>query len=304
MEGVYNPSQRSASNPTASPLRASQDRSSSRERNSESNTRASYTPPVSNGAGAKIAIRKLSLSTCPAQVKNAKLVFPSPKFGEIKKLGHVVKNWKTRFFVLEGARLQYYALGKHNPDSSKFKGEMDLEGGSVTEVNEAKRLTILVHDTQMVLEFENLNVMTEWKFALKECIRIANCNSLIKGQRIPDVVSWYNEQYTLYLNAASVLRKGGMFCLHYVDARDGYVELIPIWLQENPGGTGFMMMCDHVTVQSTGPPMVGGADPSVTPTATRTRIQGLDIPYNTITSIMTGSKTEVYHTPEMGGTSR
>jgi hypothetical protein len=36
---------------------------------------------------------------------NGKLAFLPPKVGEMKKLGHVVKNWKKRFFVLEGTLL-------------------------------------------------------------------------------------------------------------------------------------------------------------------------------------------------------
>lgn len=326
MESVYNPSDRDRqaytsgeSNPSRDNHRSNikerednKERRSSgdRDRDSESGARSSmngrggYNPPMASSSSSRIAIRKLSLSTCPAQIKNAKLVFPAPKYGEMKKLGHLIKNWKKRFFVLEGDRLQYYGIGKNNPDSSKFKGELSLEGATITDNSENRRLAISVHDTQMVLEFDQINKMMEWKFVLRECIRTANCNSLMKGQRVPDVVAWYNEQYTLYVNAASVLRAGEMFCLHHIDQRDGYVELIPLWLQETPSGLGFMMMCDHVTVHSTGPPTVGGADTTTPATAARTKIQGMDIPYNSITSIMTGSKIEVYHTPEMGGTNR
>jgi hypothetical protein len=187
---------------------------------------------------------------------------------------------------------------------SKFKGELQLEGAELSDDSNTRRITITCSDTQMVLEFEHINTLAEWKFAFRECIRTANCNSLIKGQRLPSVVSWYNDQYGLYADAASILSTGEMFCLHHIDQQDGFVELIPIWLYESPSGLGFVMMCNHVTVNSINRPTIGGADPSTTATAARSRIEGMDVAYNSITSIMTGSKTEVYHTPEMGGTSR
>lgn len=170
--------------------------------------------------------------------------------------------------------------------------------------DEAKRITIRAHDTEMVLEFDHSKVQAEWKAALRECIRTANCNSLIKGQRFSAVVDWYNEQYALYAAAANVLRAGHMFCLHHVDVRDGYVELIPVWLQEARSGLGLVFRCDHVTVQTTAVPTASGADPLTEPGSTRSKLEGFEVPYGNINSIMTGSKTEVYHTPEMGGANR
>ena len=169
---------------------------------------------------------------------------------------------------------------------------------------ELKRLTLTTSGVTMVMEFDTVNLMTEWMFALKECIRVSNCNSLIKGQRIPAVVAWYEEQYSQYSDAVSVIRSGNMFCLHHIDSRDGFVELIPIWLMQSQSGLGFVMLCNNVTYNSTGPPKHRGADESAPQTAARSRIEGLEIPYHSITTIMTGSKIEVYHTPEMGGTAR
>lgn len=178
---------------------------------------------------------------------------------------------------------------------------MDLEGAEIYEDNENMRITIRNGSADIVLECDSLNLMTEWKYAIKDCIRTANCNSLIKGQRVESVVEWYEAQYTLYANAATVMRNGSMFCLHYVHPTDGYDELIPIWLQENSSGQGLLLRCYNVNYHTTAAPTVAGTDLSTPDTAARSRIEGLEILYHDITSIMTGCKTEVYHTPEMGG---
>jgi hypothetical protein len=58
-----------------------------------------YNPPV---AAKNIPKRKSSFKTSPAQIESNVLEFPRKKSGEMKKLGHVMKNWRRRFFVLEG----------------------------------------------------------------------------------------------------------------------------------------------------------------------------------------------------------
>lgn len=94
MEGIYNQSGRDSG--------ATADQKGS-DKDSYKSHNGSYSPPQSGPSGStRTAIRRLSLSSCPAQVTHAKLVFPAAKYGEMRKLGHVVKNWKQRFFVLEG----------------------------------------------------------------------------------------------------------------------------------------------------------------------------------------------------------
>jgi hypothetical protein len=140
--------------------------------------------------------------------------------------------------------------------------------------------------------------------AIKETIRTANCNSLINGQRVPSVVRWYEDQHTCYADASAVLRTGQLFMLHYLNKSDMSVELIPVWLQEADSCLGLVFRCNHVTLTTKTCPKLTGPDPLASETAARNKIQFHNVLYQDITTIMTGSKTEVYHTAEMGGQNR
>jgi hypothetical protein len=184
-----------------------------------------------------------------------------------------------------------------------FKGEISLEGCTLEVAADkpcrlkiANRLT-----TGLTIEAETVQELGEWKTALVEAIRVANINSLVQGFRVQTVVQWYNEQYDLFAAASAVIKAGAMFVLHHIDPKDGYVEVIPIWLQESKSGTGLWFRCSNVTVNTvSAPPLNAPANPAVPVTTARERIEKLEVPYREISSIMTGTKEEVYRSPDMG----
>lgn len=54
--------------------------------------------------------------------------------GFLNKQGHLVKNWKTRYFIIKGDNLVYYNVDANNIISSK-KGQFSLKGCTVLEHN-------------------------------------------------------------------------------------------------------------------------------------------------------------------------
>ena len=187
--------------------------------------------------------------------------------------------------------------------SNKLKGEIFLEGCTL-EVAADKPCRLKIANavsTGITIETESAQELAEWKTVLVEAIRVANINSLLRGYRIPTVVQWYNEQFELFNAASNVIKAGNMFMLHAIDPKDNYVELIPVWVQESISGQGFVLICSNVSATTTSAPSLRiNSNPSVENTSARKRIDQMEISYREISSIMTGTKQEVYRSPDMG----
>lgn len=95
--------------------------------------------------------------------------------GYIKKQGHVVRNWKRRYFVLRDGVLAYYeSPDPFPPYGKKKKGEIVLKGYKVTS---STSINLYVYcddaastgeDKDMHLETENSSERDRWLSALKE----------------------------------------------------------------------------------------------------------------------------------------
>ena len=111
----------------------------------------------------------------------------------IKKSGYLVKmaskstrNWKKRYFVLNGQSLMYYV---DHVNTEYVKGEVSLSGGVVVEEKEKRetgRAFCLgirtVGGNQMIIAAKDEEEMKEWKEAIESVI--TSCNLLLKGYAI------------------------------------------------------------------------------------------------------------------------
>ncbi len=98
-----------------------------------------------------------------AAVKSA----PPKKTGMMYKQGHVVKNWKNRYFVLEDGVLTYY----DNISMKSKKGHLHLKGVKMVvdktfiRLNKADKKSHSGHE-QLVLEIKYPNEHDEWVDAI------------------------------------------------------------------------------------------------------------------------------------------
>lgn len=56
---------------------------------------------------------------------------PAPHSGYLKKEGHIIRNWKRRYFTLIGGILHYYEKSNKDGGGEKLKGELSLKGAVV-----------------------------------------------------------------------------------------------------------------------------------------------------------------------------
>jgi hypothetical protein len=105
---------------------------------------------------------------------------PAKKVGFIKKEGHVVKNWKSRYFVLlstpSESKLTYYEKAKPTaPFGIGEKGNIALKGCTVQATG--KFITLLpksgAQSDSLKLDFE-ANDKDQWVDAIRAHIAYAN----------------------------------------------------------------------------------------------------------------------------------
>lgn len=103
-------------------------------------------------------------------ITSQEIKVPDMKKGYMLKQGHVVKNWKNRFFVLEEGMLTYYESSTANaPYGVNKKGEMSLR--DVT-VSDSKTFVTLSsrgkNGADLVLEIKYPNEREEWIAAIRQ----------------------------------------------------------------------------------------------------------------------------------------
>jgi hypothetical protein len=118
----------------------------------------------------------------PAPVSPAKPTGPPAlKKGMILKEGHVIRNWKNRFFVLEKGKLAYFENQKADyPYGVTQKGEVSLKGVSVSVNKNIVSLNTKNEQGKEVLalnlDIKYPNEREEWVAAIQEHIAYINGN--------------------------------------------------------------------------------------------------------------------------------
>jgi hypothetical protein len=176
-------------------------------------------------------------------------------------------------------------------------------------------------DKSLLIETDSPEETEDWQSCILDAIRASNIASLALGDRIPQVVQWYMEEYGGFEEARKVLEFGHLFKLHFIDS-SGVIHLIKVWLQANSNGLGLVF---YVSLDGQSPPpsvSEGGAPsssstssgPSGQPSNPRrsmvsapsskiplsTRFDGLEINFHDIISITKGTSENVYKTKDMG----
>lgn len=105
---------------------------------------------------------------------------PILKEGYLIKQGGLVKNWKRRWFVLEGCNLHYY----ENEDKSKFKDSISLLNCQITPYDNIK-------DKEYCIQIEGLGKRTYYLCASNAIEQKEWINALVKGSiwnpHLPDL---------------------------------------------------------------------------------------------------------------------
>jgi hypothetical protein len=112
------------------------------------------------------------------------VIVPPIKKGFLVKQGHVVKNWKNRFFVLQEGLLCYYESELVNPPYGVHKkGEISLLGARL-EVNK-NFLSIICKDPKsgkeilgLLLDVRYPNERAEWSDAISQHLLYLNSKHL------------------------------------------------------------------------------------------------------------------------------
>eukprot|EP01119_Soliformovum_irregulare_P018675 TRINITY_DN5774_c0_g2_i3.p1 TRINITY_DN5774_c0_g2~~TRINITY_DN5774_c0_g2_i3.p1 ORF type:complete len:303 (-),score=59.01 TRINITY_DN5774_c0_g2_i3:240-1148(-) len=92
------------------------------------------------------------------------------KGGNLNKEGHVVKNWKTRWFALSGGLLFYFK----SSNETRPKGQIGLDNATIEEHNdyEGRTFVFTIHtlDKMFVIQAASANEKDDWIRAIKEGI--------------------------------------------------------------------------------------------------------------------------------------
>lgn len=168
-------------------------------------------------------------------------------------------------------------------------------------------------DKSLLIETDTPEETEDWQSCILEAIRASNIASLSLGDRIPQVVQWYMEEYGGFEEARKVLEFGHLFKLHYIDS-SAVIHLIKVWLQANSNGLGLVF---YVSLDGQNPPSDGVTPSSASESESNsrrrsmvsmssskiplsTRFDGLEINFHDILSITKGTSENVYKTKDMG----
>jgi hypothetical protein len=98
---------------------------------------------------------------------------PALKKGYLFKQGHVVRNWKKRFFVLENGWLMYFVHATHvYPYGLEEKGKISLRGAKIVlEGNNKINITLQDRLKQFIVSIRYPTEREEWYIAIKNHIK-------------------------------------------------------------------------------------------------------------------------------------
>jgi hypothetical protein len=158
-------------------------------------------------------------------------------------------------------------------------------------------------ERSLTIEAESAEEAAEWRSAITDAIRTANISSLVHGNRVPQAVQWYVEEYALYVEAMKILEFGHLFKLHFIEKGTSAVHLIKVWLQASSNGFGLVF---YVSVDGLSSVPSRESRPSASPRdrdramAPAEYIDGLEVNFHEISSITKGTSENVVKSKDMG----
>jgi hypothetical protein len=120
---------------------------------------------------------------------------PPMKKGWMRKQGRsgLVKNWKTRFFVLADGKLAYYVSEiPESPYGEVLKGELSLVNSEVVEehhrnINDKQVFVVSYNgENNILMETDNASETLEWANAIRSHIKFYNqaTTSRVQSMRV------------------------------------------------------------------------------------------------------------------------
>lgn len=133
-------------------------------------------PAPSPKAGA-VATSELDAVDVP-EAQDVELGRPMHVEGWMAKQGHFIKNWKNRWFVLEGRYMTYFS----SPQSGKPRGVIGMVEGSDVVVEERYVkpfcFTIVTPSKRFVLQAANESEMAEWIEAIQNNLECCSADGM------------------------------------------------------------------------------------------------------------------------------
>lgn len=177
-------------------------------------------------------------------------------------------------------------------------------------ITSCTQISTPIVDKSLLIETESPEETEDWQSCITDAIRASNIASLSQGDRIPQVVQWYMEEYASFEEARKVLEFGHLFKLHFIDP-SGVIHLIKVWLQASSNGLGLVF---YVSLDGHSPPPSVSSEPTASSSNPRrsmtstpsskiplsTRFDGLEITFQDIVSITKGTSENVYKSKDMG----
>jgi len=164
------------------------------------------------------------------------LVLPTVKSlkisGVLEKRGHMVRNWKSRFIVINDGEILYFDKSNETKTAGvgKPKGKLHLLG-AICELkeNEAKLPTIEIigraGEKDLLLQFKTLEEAYKWFDIINWTIFRWNLNSIEAGDGPEETNRWYLQQAKKFETNFEDLEKGYTFSKHGFDSITGDLQL-------------------------------------------------------------------------------
>lgn len=179
------------------------------------------------------------------------------KRGWLKKRGHMVHNWKTRYFVLDQTHLSYYEKAlEFPPFGEKLKGQVRLLGATVELLWEEGSDKYRIHlvgrqgEKDLLMETTDEDSAKDWNRVIGDVIRTCNIDSINRGERLPEIERWYAQQADYHRAGLDYLSKGHVFRKHGHNKTDDRPQVDPCHIATSRDLTG--LVWQYVTVPQPG----------------------------------------------------
>lgn len=109
------------------------------------------------------------------------------KRGWLKKRGHMVHNWKTRYCVLDQTQLSYYEKAlEFPPYGENLKGQVRLLGATVELLVEGDKYRLHLVGRQgekdLLMEAPDEDSANDWYRSISDVIRTSNIERCVGGR--------------------------------------------------------------------------------------------------------------------------